>query len=84
MKILTSKDDDFIYDRLLDLLQQVKLVQGGTALSSTLRRHFTIKNYMIQKQQEKLKYVEDTYFTSDGNLDVLAVDDYKNRTLHNK
>lgn len=81
MKILTSEEDNFIYDWLLDLLKQVKLVQGGTSLASTLRRHQSIKNYMIQKQKEKLDYIEHTFFTSDGNLDLLSIEDYHHKSL---
>lgn len=62
MKILTSKSDDFLYSKLLDLLEQIKLVQGGTALSSTLRRHSDIKIYLIEKQIEKIRHIEEKYF----------------------
>lgn len=66
MKILTSPDDDFLYERLLELLNQMKLVQGGTALASSLRRHNKIKIYLIEKQISKIQYIEEKYFTSDG------------------
>lgn len=75
MKILTSNDDDFLYQKLLDLLQQIKLVQGGTALSSTLRRHNTIKCYMIEKQIQKIKSIEERFFV-DNDLDHTAVEQY--------
>ena len=82
MKVLTtSKDDDFLYSRLLDLLQQIKLVQGGTALDSTLRRHNKIKIYMIQKQIEKIKYVETTYFNEDGSLNYENIKSLQNRPI---
>lgn len=75
MKILTSPDDDFLYERLLDLLEQIKLVQGGTALASSLRRHNKIKLYMIEKQIQKIKHIEETYFCKDG-LDQTAIEAY--------
>ena len=68
MKILTSKDDDFLYSKLLDLLKEIKLVQGGTALSSSLRRHNQIKLYLIEKQIYKIKEIEDKYFTSNRGV----------------
>lgn len=77
MKILTSKDDNFLYDRFMILLQQIKLVQGGTALASTLRRHIKIKNYLIDKQSSILNHLEETYFHPDGSLDRDALDEYK-------
>lgn len=66
MKILTSNSDNFLYSRILELLQQIKLVQGGTALSSTLRRHNKIRLYMIEKQRSLLNSIEDKYFTESG------------------
>lgn len=79
MKILTSSDDDFLYERLLELLEQMKLVQGGTALASSLRRHNKIKLYMMEKQIQKIKHIEETYFCKDG-LDQTAIEAY----LHKK
>lgn len=78
MIILTSPDDDFLYERLLELLQQMKLVQGGTALASSLRRHNKIKLYMMEKQMEKIKYIEETYFCKDG-LDQTAIEAYHHK-----
>lgn len=86
MKITTSYEDDFLYERLLTLLKQIKLVQGGTALSSTLRRHNKIKLYMIEKQIQKIKYIEEHYFCEDG-LDPSAIENYhfrKEQALQNK
>lgn len=82
MTILTSKDDDFLYSWLLDLMEQVKLVQGGTALASTLRRHSTIRKYMIQKQIDKLDYIESLYFEN-GDLNQDQVKNFHNRSLQN-
>lgn len=75
MKILTSKSDDFLYSKLLELLQQIKLVQGGTALSSTLRRHTDIKLYMIQKQIDKIQHIEEKYFMN-HDLNHEAVEEF--------
>ena len=78
MKILTSSEDDFLYDQLLRLLEQIKLVQSGTALSSTLRRHNKIKLYMIKKQIEKIKYIEEKYFDDKG-LNQFAIEEYHHK-----
>lgn len=78
MKILTSSEDDFLYERLLDLLQQIKLVQGGNALASSLRRHNKIKLYMMEKQIQKIKHIEETYFCKDG-LDQIAIENYNHQ-----
>lgn len=80
MKILTSNDDDFLYEKLLTLLNQIKLVQGGTALASSLRRHNKIKSYLIEKQIAKIKHIEEKYFTDDG-LNNLAIQTYNQNTL---
>lgn len=74
MKILVSNQDDFLYERIITLLQQVKLVRGGTELAYTLRNHPKIRNYCRSKQQSELKYIDDNYFNSDGSLngDFLA------------
>ena len=82
MKILTSPDDDFLYEQLLRLLEQIKLVQGGTSLASSLRRHNKIKLYMIEKQIERIKYIEDKYFCKDG-LDQTAIEAFHSCSLHN-
>ena len=76
MKIITSDEDNFLYDYLLKLLDQVKLVQGGTALSSTLRRHSKIKNYMIEKQRLKLNNIEEKYFMKNGELNQFEIENY--------
>lgn len=83
MKILTSSDDDFLYQKLLDLLKQIKLTQGGTALASTLRRHSEIKIYLIQKQIEKIEYIEKKYFNDDGSLNQSAIHHYCQKSLQN-
>lgn len=84
MKVLTSKEDDFLYEYVLDFLEQIKLVQGGTALSATLRRHSLLKEYMIQKQRDKIAYIEETYFDMEHNsLNDDAITAYHNRSLQN-
>lgn len=79
MKILTSPDDDFLYKKLLELLYQIKLTQGATALNSTLRRHNMIKIYLLEKQINQIKTIEERYFDKDG-LNQLAIEEY----LHKK
>lgn len=74
MKILTSKLDDPLYDRFMVLLYQIKLVQGGTSLASTLRRHSNIKSYLFTKQISILGHLEETYFLPDGTLDREALE----------
>lgn len=84
MKILTSPDDDFLYEKLLILLNQIKLTQGGTALNSTLRRHNKIKLYLLEKQIQQIKHIEEKYFDKDG-LNQLAIEDYiAHKSLQNK
>lgn len=78
MTILTSNDDDFLYEKLLELLNQIKLVQGGSALPSTLRRHRQIKLYLIEKQIKKIEHIEKVYFTDDG-LDLTAIESYHHK-----
>ena len=70
-KITTSSSDDFLYKELSDLLSQIKLAQGGTALDSTLHRHNMLRIYLISKQIDKIKEFETKYFNSDGTLKSL-------------
>lgn len=76
MKILTSKDDNFLYDRLISLFKEIRLIQGNTALNSTLRRHIKLKNYLVSKQSFILNSLEETYFHPDGSLDREALDEF--------
>lgn len=78
MKILTSKDDNFLYERILKLLYDIKITQGGSSLYATLRRHDKIKNYLIAKQIEQITKIEDIYFCDNGSLNQLAI------SSHNK
>lgn len=82
MKIKVTEEDNYLYEYLLALCQEIKLVQGGTALSSTLRRHNKLKIYMIQKQIEKIKHIEERYFNQDGTLRDLAIQADKIKSLH--
>lgn len=68
--VLTSSNDDFLYTRLMDLLYQIKLTQGGTGLDYTLKRHPRILNYCKAKQLSRLSHIEDTYFFENGALDT--------------
>lgn len=84
MKISISSKDDFLYERIIVLLQQVKLVRGGTELAYTLRNHKKIRDYCKEKQSHELKYIEDHYFNVDGTLIGANIDSfYQNRSLQN-
>ena len=93
-KISTSSADNFLYDRLIDLFNEIKLIQSGSAVPATLRRHKIIKDYLIEKQKHILQYVEDTYFVG-GDLNHLAIEahttfapptpsDFQNPSLQNE
>lgn len=92
MKFISSRElnvtsaDDFIYDYLLKLFKQIRLVQSGSSLDATLRRHPRLKNYCIAKQIDMINSVESTYFNEDGSLISEAVSNYqiKLRSLQNK
>lgn len=66
MVYLTNPDDDFIYDRIIKLLYEIKLVQGASFLNSTIRRHKKIRDYLHDKQVEKITNIEDRFFGPDG------------------
>lgn len=86
MKIITSEEDTFIYDRLIVLLNDIKLVRGGTELAYSLRNHPKIRNYLREKQVIFLSNIEKAYFNDDGSLNQLAIENYhahKNRSLLN-
>lgn len=71
--ISTSSADNFLYDRLIDLFNEIKLIQSGSAVPATLRRHKVIKDYLIEKQKHIIQYIEDTYFVG-GDLNHLAIE----------
>lgn len=67
--------EDLLYNSLISFLYEIKIFQGGTALSSTLRRHPIIKAFLLRKQKERLNSFESSYFNSDGSLDYDSLDD---------
>ena len=54
---MTTSTSD-LYDRTIKLLYDIKIVQGGTALASTLRRHSIIKQYLLKHQIQDIKDLE--------------------------
>ena len=82
MKILNykdlevNKDDDFLYLRFINILQNVRLVQGGSALDATLHRHPRILNYCKAKQLSQIRDLESEYFCDDGRLNGFAIQNY--------
>ena len=48
------------YFNALQLLSEIKLVQGNDALNSTLRRHKRLKMFLLEKQVEKLEELEES------------------------
>lgn len=82
-QVHTSLKDDFLYERIIILLKQVKLVRGGTELAYTLRNHPKIRNYCREKQVQEIKDIEDFYFNSDGTLDHEAIEiEFEKNSLH--
>lgn len=59
---LNPYNRDILEYQILQLLQDIKLVQGGTALASTLRRHPKVKKYLIEKQIDRLSQLEQDNF----------------------
>lgn len=53
-----SIDSNQVYDKSIELLNQIKITQGATALNSTLRRHITLKKFLLTKQVERLSLIE--------------------------
>ena len=83
MKVLTSENDNILYQKLLELLYAIKITQGGTALSSTLRRHPKVKDYLISKQRNILEDIEGRYFFDNGELDQDQLLKLHQRSLQN-
>lgn len=75
-KIETCSRDNFLYEELGRLLQEIKLAQGGTALDATLKRHNMIRIYLISKQIDKIRDIEQTYFNEDGTLNIDSINMY--------
>lgn len=57
MKV-TIKDDT--YEKIIDLLKDIKLTQGNMALNSTINRHPDIKRYLLDTQISTLQELEDS------------------------
>ncbi len=51
---------DMLYYRLIELLHEVKLVQGNMALNSTLNRHRSVKEFLLQYQVDTLQDIEES------------------------
>lgn len=49
-----------LYMKAIEFLQQVKLTQGNTALNSTLRRHATLRKFLLKVQADRLNWLEET------------------------
>lgn len=48
-----------LYEKAIQLLQEVKLVSGPTGLAGTLRRHDDLKTFITKVQKERIKIIED-------------------------
>lgn len=57
--MITSLNQE-LYNKAIELLQQIKLTQGNTALNSTLRRHSSLKKFLLEEQVNRLKFLEDS------------------------
>lgn len=55
-----SENPYILYDKAISLLNEIRLVQGVTALNSTLRRHPRFRNFLIDKQVIKLDNLEES------------------------
>ena len=73
MKILVSKDDDLLYEDLMRFLYEIDLLQGHSALNSTLRRHSKLYNFLKDKQKNQIDEIEADYFMPDGSLNLEAI-----------
>ena len=49
-----SYEDAVLYDDLITLLNEVKLVHGGQALNSTLLRHKKVYNFLVKYQKNAM------------------------------
>lgn len=74
--MITGSEDDFLYFKIISILNQIKITQGGTALDYTLKRHPKILNYCKAKQLKQIKYIEDTYFFENGALDSTIISEW--------
>ena len=48
-----------LYKDILQLLRDVKLTQGPSAVTATLQRHKSIKRFLFDYQKENIKNLED-------------------------
>lgn len=62
-----------MYDRIIDLLYEIKLVRGATFLNATLRRHKKISAFLTKMQ---IQYIEDLDSCIDDK-GSLIVDEFK-------
>ncbi|MBQ6414191.1 hypothetical protein IJI28_01020 [Candidatus Saccharibacteria bacterium] len=72
--IETSSKDDFLYQELMELLWDHKLLRGGAALNQTLKDHNVLTLYLISKQIDKIRNIEESYFNDDGSLKSDIID----------
>lgn len=77
----TSPSDDFVYQKFIHILQNIRLVQGGSALDATLHRHPRVLNYCKAKQLAQLNEVESSYFYDDGTLNSSALDEFRQNKI---
>lgn len=77
--IETSELDDFLYLRLTKLLEELKVTLGGRDLDSTLRRHNMLKVYLMSKQIEKIRFIEENFFNEDGSLNYANIKAYHDK-----
>jgi len=55
---MTTLISDPLYESLVNLLHEIKIVQGIPAVSATLRRHDSIRKFLISKQISMLSDLE--------------------------
>ena len=55
---MTSNKDEALFNYLIDLLWDIKLVGGPDFLKATLNRHDSIRKFLINYLKDKLEYLE--------------------------
>lgn len=60
MDIVVSSVHDDIYNSLIKLLGELKLVLGPEGLSATIRRHKLVRDFLVTYQQDALNSIEST------------------------
>ena len=53
-------DKKILYQNSIQLLDEIRLVEGPVAVSSTLRRHPLLKTFIHSQQMERMDYLEKT------------------------